>query len=255
MGPLRRARDDESVPVAGEVEAAAGRARGVGMFEDARGSGTVAALAALLVAAAPAMLRAQDGGPGSVFPLTLHAASGVVLPVGTLSRLERAGPSVGVGASWWLQPRIAIRLDGSAGFPEGRSAGYPGVTVDHVPDMQIWHYLAGVELRLTPRVSPWDVSVDLEGGGTTVGTTDSPAFEGTDFTHTYLTGSGGLRVAYRLSPDVDLFADGQADVMDMKKSQTAVFALTSSRVSPDGFGGGVTLPVQVGIQVGFSPTS
>jgi len=124
-----------------------------------------------------------------------------------------------------------------------------------VPDMEIWHYLAGVEFRLTPRVSPWDVSVDAEGGGTTVGTTDSPALEGTDFTHTYLTGSGGLRVAYRLSPLVDLFADGAIDVMDMKKSQTSVFALTSSQVSPDGFGAGVTLPVQVGIQIGFGPSS
>lgn len=220
-----------------------------------RGTPVLAALAAFLVLAVPAGLRAEPTGPGGSSgsnPLKFHAAAGVVLPVGTLSDLERVGPAVDVGASYWLQPRIALRVDGDAGFPEGRNLGYPGVLVDHVPDMMLWHYLGGVEFRLTPpSESLVDVDLNVEAGATTVGTTDAPVFSTNDITNTYPTEAAGLKVDLNLGRSVDLFLDGNADLVNMKSANTAIYSTMSSKVSPSGFGSALSLPVEFGLKFAY----
>jgi len=207
---------------------------------------------ALLAAtfALPGAARAQQAGKW-----TVDARGGIAVPASDLSDLENVGGNAAVGVAYWVHPRIALRVDGSVDLLSGKDSSDQGVLVAQVPDMTLWHYVGGLEFRLTPpEATRWDVTVNLEAGATTMDTDDDPIFTtgpggGPDFTQTYFSGNGGLRAGYWVTPRVNVFVSGQAHLIATDEQDTRVFSAFSSDVDPSGFSSGWTFPVQAGVKV------
>jgi hypothetical protein len=216
--------------------------------------GLLALGAALLGVGLPRTARAQEARPESGF-WTVDASGGIAVPVASLKDLEKAGPAAGVGLDYWFTPRAALRLDASADFLKGRAATDPGILTGPVPDMTLWNYMGGVELRITPPdASSFDLTADLEVGATTMHSKDSPVFAangyaGPNFSHTFFTGAAGLRAAYWVTPKLDLFVDGQARLIATSNGATRELVPFSSNVDQGGFEGALALPIQAGLQL------
>lgn len=200
----------------------------------------------------PATAHAQNAGEWSI-----DGRGGIAVPAGDLADLSSVGGNAALGLAYWVTPRVALRVDGSVDFLTGRDASEEGILVSEVPDMTLWHYVGGVELRLTPpRETRWDVTVNVEGGAATVDTDDHPLLAAApdgdlSFTETYFSANGGLDVGYRVSPHVSVFVGGQAYLVATDDQDTRVFSDFSSAVDPDGFSSAWTFPVQGGVSVSF----
>lgn len=204
------------------------------------------------VIAHPRTASAQQTGSWSV-----DARGGLAIPAGDLSEFEDLGGNAEIGVAYWVHPRLALRVDGGVDILSGKDASDTGILVPQVPDMTLFHYVGGVEFRVTPpEGTRWDVTVNVEAGATTIDTDDDPAFttgpgSNADFTKTYFTGNGGLRIGYQVSPRFAVFAGGQAYLIAADEQETQVFTAFSSDVDPSGFSTAWTFPVQVGARVTF----
>jgi hypothetical protein len=216
--------------------------------------GLVALGAAMMGAGLPGGAQAQEIGP-QAGPWTVEASGGIAVPVASLEDLEKAGPAARLGLAHWFTPRAAVRVDASADFLKGRAATDPGILVGPVPDMTLWSYLGGVELRITPPdASTFDLTANLEAGATTMHSKDSPVFAengyaGPNFSHTFFTGAAGLRAAYWVTPRIDLFVDGQADLIATSNAATRELAPFSSTVDAGGFEGALAFPIEAGLKL------
>ncbi len=201
------------------------------------------ALIAALALVIPAPSVAQQN-------FSLEARGGVAVPASDLSDLLDVGPTFGLGFAYNLSSRIALRIDGDVDVLSGVEADGAGPAA---PDMNIFHYNAGLAASLVdPLRSSWNIDINLGGGASTF---DSDSFQvgGTarDFSQTYFTANGGLRVGYDVSSNVNVFLGGQAYLMFTDEAETAVFAQLRSDIDPNGFDTAWTFPLTAGVALRF----
>jgi len=196
----------------------------------------------LAVLAALSVVRPVDAAAQD--KLTVDARGGVAVPASDLADLFDVGPSVGVGLAYRLTSRVSLRLDGDVDILNGASG--PG---GDGPDMNIYHYNAGVAVNLIGAdTRGWNVDVNVGAGASTF---DSDSFQvnGTirDFSETYFTTNGGVRVGYDVSRSLNVFVGGQAYLMVTDDSDTAVFAQINPAADPNGFDTAWTFPITAGV--------
>lgn len=209
------------------------------------------AVGAMLVPGLPGGAAAQAVDQ----PWVLEGRGGISVPAGELADVFDVGPSFGVGVGYRVHERVTLRVDGDVGILGGADLA----TGAEAPDTRLWHYNGGVEFEITrPDRSPWSVSANLGAGATTISGDD---FAGpltnpvtgetvTDFSETYFTANGGLRVGYALTPSLDVFAGGQWYLAFADEDDTAVYsALSPSEI--DAFDTASEIPIVVGLRATF----
>lgn len=209
-----------------------------------------AGLTAVLLIAAPAALTAQDASTFSV-----DARGGVEVPVSDLADVADLGPTAGVSARYRVHPRVDVRIDGELGLLYGLEGDQP------TPDVELWRALAGANVRILGAGSPVDISAHVLGGLTSYNTEVFPqvVFDpGTgdpvgDFAETYPTVAGGLEAAYPVFRSMDLSGDlflrGSWTMMFTDEDDTDIFGEIRDGVG--GFDQGTTVPVTLGLKLGF----
>ncbi len=182
---------------------------------------------------------------------TLDARGGISVPAGDLADLpiDDVGPSFGAGVGYHLTPRLALRADGDVELFSGESEGG---TVG-APDINLWHYNAGVDFELTrPGAGPWDVTVNVAGGATTWDTDSFSAGTGAtqELSETYFTANGGLRAGYDLNRSVSVFLGGQWYLQFTDEEDTQALASLTPELS-EGFDSASSIPLYAGLSVKF----
>lgn len=201
----------------------------------------------LLAIAAAMTLPAAAQAQGR---FSVDARGGIAIPASDLADLQDVGASAGVGLSYDLTRRLAVRVDGDVDILSGADSGVSGASA---PDFNVFHYGAGLALGLIdPASSPWNIVVNAGAGASTF---DSDTFTAggttTDFSETYFTANGGLRVAYDVSSTFGLFVQGQAFLMFTDEEDTAIFNQINSEVDPAGFDTAWTIPITAGFSLAF----
>lgn len=210
-----------------------------------------AGLAALTLIAAPSVLTAQEADSFSA-----EARGGVAIPVSDMADVADFGPTVGVGLSYRVHSRVDATIVGELDVLSGLEAsGDAGAT----PDAELWRALAGANVRVLGTGSPVDISAQVLGGLTSYNTevfpeiVFGPGGAVGDFAETYPTVAGGLKAAYPVfsSMDVsgDLYVRGAWTMMFTDEQETAIFG--EMRPGADGFDRGTTIPVTLGLELGF----
>lgn len=213
--------------------------------------GTVTALA-VAVALIPLDTPAQAQMAGDTGKWSVDARGGIAVPAGDLADAVDVGPTFGLGVAYRIHPRVSIRVDGDLDIYSGADVA---TTVGELelPDLNLWHYNAGVAVELTePGASPWDVTVNLGAGATTFDgdaftTSGGATVEG--ITETYFTGNGGLKIGYDVHESVNLYAGGQWYLAFTDEEDTA--ALTDGTLQTEGFDTASSLPLTLGVKVKF----
>lgn len=211
--------------------------------------GLLAAFAAL-VAWLPTQAAAQQVG------FAVDGFGGVALPTSNVNDFQDLGPAFGLGVEYEVTDRVAVRGSGGVEMFSGADAAdlSGGLAA---PDMTLIHFGAGLAFRLSPPdETNWDVSVSIEGGGTSVSTDDFPEGavtpEGeTDFSNTYFSLSPGLRIGYLFGERFELFFRSQPWFALADSEDTAVFGQFDQSLPADGFEDVWSLPVTAGVQIGF----
>jgi len=201
--------------------------------------------ALLLGSTSPASAQQVDGQRFSVEP-----RAGIAIPAGDLSDVADVGPGVGLGLSYKLTNRLALRLDGDVDILSGLDASGTG---PEGPDATIYHYGAGLEYALLdPTTNRWAIDVNLGAGASTFDVDDfSVGGNVVDFSETYFTANGGIQVGYDVTPAVNVFGRGQAFLMFTDEDDTAVFNAFSPDIDPAGFDTALSIPLSVGVAIYF----
>lgn len=214
---------------------------------------TTAAVVALAFVAAPATMSAQDGTGFSV-----DARGGIAIPASDMADVADLGPTIGASVRYRVHPRVDARIDGELDILSGLDETADGAAT---PDVELWRALAGVGVRILGAGSPVDVSAHLEGGLTSYNTAVFPdvVFDPQtgdpvgDFAETYPTVAGGLEVGYpvvnTMNLSADVFARGSWTMMFTDDAETAIF--DEIRSGAGGFDQGTTVPVTLGVKLGF----
>lgn len=165
--------------------------------------------AAALAVAVPATLNAQDPDPEGWQPepvvtptFDLEARGGVAFPVADLKEYADPGGTAGLGAALWLNDHVALRLDGDVVVFDGKVLEAEPDT----PDMNLWHFGAGVEFDVVGRADTetWTLEANAGAGGTVV---DTNAFGNTDggvvddVTQTFPNVNAGFEVGRQVGED------------------------------------------------------
>lgn len=214
-------------------------------------SSIAAGLVALALVAAPSALSAQEAESFSA-----EARGGVAVPVSDMADVADLGPTVGLGLSYRVHPRVDATIVGELDVLSGLEAsGDAGAT----PDVELWRAMAGASVRVLRAGSPVDVTAQVLGGLTSYNTEVFPEIvfgpDGAvgDFAETYPTVAGGLKAAYPVfsSMDVsgDLYVRGAWTMMFTDDEETAIFS--EIRPGAGGFEQGTTIPVTLGLELGF----
>lgn len=205
--------------------------------------GAVAALAIL-----PARADAQVVRYSPIF-WSFEGNGGIAIPLGDLADAASSGPSFGLAAGYFLNPRLALRAEGSLDLlGEG-----DGVTID--PELQVWHYTGGIEYHIADPTQNLLFALDLGVGGVTFDT-EVFALEGggqATFSQTYLAANGGLKVGYNFwrhsqtnVPMATIFLQGDFHLMFADEDDSARFAGLAGETS--GFGTAYSVPITAGIR-------
>lgn len=213
----------------------------------------IIAVAATLLAWLPGQADAQETGVG------IDGWGGIAIPASNTGEFQDFGPSFGLGVEYLVTDQFFIRGSGAADLHSGSDAedldGPPGGL--DAPDMTLFHYTAGVGVRLAPTDDTgWDISVSLEAGATSVTTDDFPDGavppEGeTDFSETYFSLSPGLRAGYVFADRYSLFVRSQPHFAFADPESTAVFGQFDSAVDNTGYEDIWNVPITAGLQVLF----
>lgn len=211
-----------------------------------------AGLTALMLIAAPAVLNAQDGSPFSV-----DARGGVAIPISDMADVAGLGPAVGASASYRVHPRVDATIAGELDVLSGLDAEGDAAAT---PEVELWRALVGANVRvLGRRASPVDLSAHVLGGLTSYNTAIFPEVvfgpDGPvgDFAETYPTVAGGLEAAYPVFSSMevsgDLYVRGSWTMMFTDEAETSIFG--ELRPGAGGFEQGTTIPVTLGLRLGF----
>jgi Outer membrane protein beta-barrel domain len=155
-------------------------------------------LAAAVLLGATSVLQAQERDRR----FTLEARGGLNVPTFDIADAVDAGPSIGVGASLQLSPRVWVLGDVDLGFHSGPSLG---AGIDG-PDAKVYHYIGKLGYSLLPEgSSPWSVIVNAGGGAMTFDVDGGSS-------NTYPAINVGAKIAYQLSPRASLLLSPQGDI-------------------------------------------
>jgi hypothetical protein len=200
----------------------------------------------LVLAFTAAALLGSTSRAAAQQKLSIEGHGGIAIPTSDLADLEDAGPSFGVGLTYDLSPRIAIRVAGDVDILGGVDSDGSG---PEAPDMNIYHYNAGLGFRLLdPEAGRVTLDVNVGAGLSTLDV-DSFSVGGqtVDFSETYFTANGGLKLGYDVAPGVNVFVGGQAYLIFSDGEDTAVFGQLRSDV--DTFDTAWTRPLTVGLPI------
>lgn len=211
--------------------------------------GAVAAFAFL-----PAAADAQFVRYSPIF-WSFEGNGGIALPMGDLGDVAESGPSFGLAAAYFLNPRFALRAEGSLDqYDEPSSA-----TAE--PDLRIWHFTGGFEYHVTDPTSNTLVAVDLGVGGATF---DTKIFQVDDFPNTgdqttgsfqktYFAANGGVKLGYNFwrhsstnVPMATIFIQGDIHLMFADEDDSAFY--TAVVGDSQGFGTAFTIPITAGLR-------
>lgn len=209
----------------------------------------------LLALGAMAFLTAGAAAPAQAQVLledspnwTVDGRGGIAVPVGDLSDLpiESVGPTFGVGVGYYVHPRVAVRVDGDVELYSGDDMAGGGTG----PDVNLWHYNAGLELELTrPDAGPWDLTANLGGGATTWDTDPFTTGAGTDdLSETYFTANGGLKLGYDVSSSANVFVGGQWYLQFTDEDDTRALASLTPELN-QGFDTASSFPLYAGLKL------
>jgi len=210
--------------------------------------GAVAALAIL-----PARADAQVVRYSPIF-WSFEGNGGIAIPLGDLSDAASSGPSFGIAAGYFLNPRLVLRAEGSVDLlGEG-----DGVTED--PNLTVWHYTGGIEYHISDPTQNLLFAFDIGVGGATF---DTEVFTVDDFPDagdqttgsfgaTYLAGNAGLKVGYNFwrhsatnVPMATLFLQGDFHLIFADEDDTEFFAALTGEPA---FGTVYEVPITAGIR-------
>jgi hypothetical protein len=160
-------------------------------------TGTVLLVGLTLLGIAPAV-QAQSAERR----VALEARGGLNVPTFGISDAVDAGPSVGLGASVRFAPKLWLMGDVDLGFHSGANLAGGG----EAPDVKVYHYMAKLGYELVSEgQSPWSVIVNAGAGALTF---DADA----GGSNTYPAINVGAKIAYRVSPRLQLLLSPQGDI-------------------------------------------
>ena len=209
--------------------------------------GAVVALALL-----PARADAQIVSYSPIF-WSMEGGAGIAIPMGDLADASSSGVSFTLGGSYFLNPRLALRAEGGLDLMGEGDA----VAID--PDLQIWHFLGGLEYHITDPTGQFLFAVDGMAGGATLDTEffEIPGTGGgmttSNLSKTVFALAGGVKLGYNFArhaetgvPIATIFVNGDFHYMFTKEEDTATFA-DYNGISP--FGATYSLPVTAGLRL------
>ncbi|MGD2046994.1 MAG: outer membrane beta-barrel protein [Gemmatimonadota bacterium] len=208
-----------------------------------RHASRLGAIALTCLATLPAAAAGQTDE--STVDLSVHA--GPTMPASDLADITDVGPAVGADIAFWINDHLAVTVDGSVDMLRGDDRA------DALPDVQLWHYGAGLETNVMPVSSP--VTFELMGGaGATELRTNhfDPTGPGAPdrLQETYFGLNAGAEAGYQVSDNIDVALRGGAfftftDATDLRP-------LSDMAPQVDGFDSMVTLPLTLQVDVGLN---
>ena len=211
--------------------------------------GAVAALALM-----PARADAQLVRYSPIF-WSFDGGAGIAIPIGDLANVSSSGASFTLGASYFLNPRLALRADGGMSLlGEGSNT-----TID--PELQVWNFLGGIEYHLADPTGDLLFAFDLEAGGATFDSniftvSDYPTVGSTtsgNFSQTVFAAQGGLKLGYNFAryeetgvPMATIFINADFHLMFLSEDQTELIAAANGEQP---FGTSMLLPITAGIRI------
>lgn len=217
--------------------------------------GAVLGAVALLAVMVPAKAEAQFVRYSPIF-WSIEGSAGYAIPTGTLSDVADGGVKVGIGGAYFLNPRLALRADGSVNLLKAKDS-------TSGPEVDVWHISGGLEYHITDPVGNFAAIVDVGAGVDlfdtdrfsindfpTTGSTTSTTFEDTRFAV-----NGGVKLGYNFArhsrtgtPMVQIWVGARAHVAFMDEDDLGYRALatlystsTSSTL--------VRIPVEGGLRI------
>lgn len=216
----------------------------------------VLCVSVVLLMVVPRAAEAQQLG------LAVDVVAGPVLPVGNTARASGTGISAGFGILHRLGGRVHLTTDfalsrhwdGEASpSAEDQMAGTFGTTTD----LDIWRATVGLMVRVTSDASPWRLRVrggfgvaGIGSGALPPGSQEptEPATAGLNEDVVALTGGLELSRSPGSGSTFEPFVRIQADAYDLKDWLIGL-ALLNPEIPPSGWL--VSVPVQVGVRIGF----
>lgn len=184
---------------------------------------TLAVAVAVALAVVPSPVFAQDDGEAAQF--SVEARSGFSFPAGELKSLVDPGPTIGGGLGYDFHPNFGVRADVDVGF----------LQEDHdlagqaLPPMTALHLNGGLQVTFDrPDFQDFPLTTTLNLGlGLTRLSVDDSFTNGVsaaynDFTHTYFSVNGGLKLGWDVSEMVNVFASGTSHLVFMHDQDTRV---------------------------------
>ncbi len=159
--------------------------------------------------------------------VTLNARAGLGVPTGTIADGDNAalgvgaesGFGVGGGLGIMLSDRFDLRLNADFTFHSTEaSSGTAG------PDVDVFHFIAGLGYLLTTPGDPFYVSINA-GAGLMSFSLDAPSVDA----ETYFAINAGAEIGYWLSDSFAIFASPQGDIAF---SDEAIVGTSTSFVWP-----------------------
>lgn len=212
--------------------------------------GAVAALALM-----PARADAQFVSYSPIF-WSFDGGAGIAIPMGDLSDNAGSGVSFAIGGSYFLNPRLALRVDGGLSLM-GAADGAPAD-----PDLQIWNFLGGFEYHIADPTSDLMFAFDISAGGVTFDTQhftvqDYPTAGAStfgSFSKTFFAAQGGLRLGYNFArqagtgtPVASLYINADLHLFFTSEEDTELFAAYNGNAT--GFGTSYMVPITAGIRI------
>lgn len=223
---------------------------------NARKTMTALALAALF-AWLPAQAEAQQG---SVF---VEGRGGIGIGLGDVNELTDPGPTFGAEVGYWVLDRLAVTVGGDASLFQGKDQDpSEGIAID-VPDIEMYHYTAGVQVRATPRDVPFALRFGGGVGATSISSDPFPsgfvdglplgveAPEDGELSTTELTFQGNLTAGYDVSPRFSVFVGSRPYVALTDREETQFLHEAVDSVDERGFDTAWDLPIHAGVKIDF----
>lgn len=201
----------------------------------------------------PAKADAQTFGFSPIF-WSFEGSAGIALPLGDLADVADPGLTLGVGASYFLGPRIALRAEGSIDMYGAPSSA----AVD--PELMAWHFTGGIEYHIVNPTGPFMFNVDVGFGGVSFDT-DPFTVVGvptggqttTQFEKTYFAVKGGAQLGYNFAqhtptgvPTVTIFASADFHYMFADDADTQ---LLGQFYGVSGFSSAFAIPITGGVRI------